>query len=71
METTEFLLTNLNCEACIKVSQIKIGKIPGVSQVEINGKDKEATGAITADRKVTIEEIQQSLAGTDYKVSAL
>lgn len=70
MISTKFLLTNLNCEACVKVSQMKISKIPGITKVEIQGRGNKADGVLEADRDVTVIEIQQALEGTDYKVSA-
>lgn len=68
MSSTKFLLTKLNCDACAKISQIKINKIEGVTKVEINSRGNEADGIIEANRDITISEIQRSLEGTPYEV---
>jgi copper chaperone CopZ len=70
MNTTKFLLSNLNCEACAKVSQMKIGKIEGVTKVEVSSRGNEADGVLEAEREVSLDEIQGALEGTVYKVSA-
>ncbi len=71
MYTTKFLLTNLNCAACGKVSQMKLGKIPGVASIHLEQNGNEAKGELEADRDITTEELQQALAGTDYNVQAV
>lgn len=68
--TTKFILKNLNCDACGKVSQMKIKKIKGVTTVRINQRGQEADGEIDAEREVSITEIQEALADTKYKVYA-
>ncbi len=68
--TTKFILKNLNCDACGKVSQMKIKKIKGVVNVRINQKGQEADGELDADRSVSITEIQEALTDTKYKVYA-
>lgn len=70
MSTTKFLLTNLNCSACGKVSKMKISKIPDVTAVQIEQNNNEAQGELSALRDITINEIEQALAGTGYKVHA-
>jgi copper chaperone CopZ len=69
MKTT-FTLTDLNCDACGKVSELKIKKISGVTSVTIEQIGNEAHGELESDRAVTIEEIQDALSGTAYKVFA-
>jgi hypothetical protein len=71
MSSIKFLLTKLNCDACAKVSRIKISKIEGVTKVEINSRGNEADGILEANRDITIPEIQQSLVGTPYEVHAV
>lgn len=67
---TKFRLTHLNCGACVKVSQMKISKIPGVTDVRFTQDEntKEAAGTLEADRSIATEEIQKALEGTEYKV---
>jgi len=67
---TKFVLKNLHCEACGKVSQMKIKKIEGVTNVHINQHGKEADGEINAVREITLAEIQGALSDTEYTVSA-
>lgn len=71
MSTTKFLLTNLNCAACGKVSQMKLSKIAGVASIHLEQNGNEASGELEADRAIATEELQQALAGTDYKVQAV
>lgn len=71
MSTTKFLLTNLNCAACGKVSQMKLSKIAGVASIHLEQNGNQATGELEADHILTTEELQQALAGTDYKVQAI
>ncbi len=47
---------------------MKLGKISGVKTVHINQTGNEAQGKLESDREITIEELQQALAGTGYKV---
>ena len=68
MPTTKFLLTNLNCAACGKVSQMKLGKIPGVTSVVIDQDGRTAEGRLEADRELTQGVLQSALEGTDYQV---
>lgn len=67
MKTIKFKLTNLNCSACGKVSQMKISKIVGITSVRLDQNGQEAQGEIHAEREISIGEIQQALAGTGYK----
>jgi copper chaperone CopZ len=36
MEIQNFKITNLTCQACVKLSTTALNKIPGVIKVEIN-----------------------------------
>lgn len=70
MFTTPFTLSGLHCDACVKVSKVKISDIPGVQNVRLEGHGSEASGEVDAERQISLEEIQQSLDGSGYKVSA-
>ncbi|MDO8529209.1 MAG: heavy metal-associated domain-containing protein [bacterium] len=66
MQTIKINILGMTCDACVKLSKLKISKISGVREVkigDINGKTE-----IIADRNIQLEEIQKALAGTDYKV---
>lgn len=67
---TKFILKNLNCDACGKVSQMKIKGIKGVTDVRINQRGHEADGELDADRSISIAEIEEILIDTNYKVYA-
>ncbi|MEK7161960.1 MAG: hypothetical protein AAB729_04715 [Patescibacteria group bacterium] len=71
MNTTKFQLTNLNCSACGKVSQMKISKIKDVISVRLEQDGNTATGELDAGREVQIPELQEVLAGTGYKVHSI
>ena len=71
MIITKFLLTNLNCAACGKVSHMKLKKISGVSQVNLEQNGNEAQGELVADRDISLGELQEALAGTDYNIQKL
>lgn len=59
----EFRITNITCEACVKLSTNVLRDLPGVSAVTV---DKE-TGNTTveADREISREEIIQALEDVD------
>lgn len=67
MEKIEFKLEGLTCDACVRLSKMKLEKVPGVENVQVSGLDGRAE--ISANRKITLEEIQNALSGTDYKVT--
>lgn len=64
----KFKLKGLSCEACVKLSAKKIGKLPGVAEVNVDLKSGQ--GELTADRPIKLEEINQALTGTDYQAVA-
>ena len=66
MQTIKINIANMTCDACVKLSKMKISKINGVKDVRIS--DLNGQTEIIADRDIQPEEIQKSLAGTDYKV---
>lgn len=65
---TKFILKGLHCEACGKVSQLKIKKIEGVVSVQIHQHGQEAEGELESDREINLEEIQGVLSDTAYTV---
>ena len=66
---TKFILKNINCEACIKVSQMQIKKIAGVLDVRLVRHGSEADGELEANRDVSLTEVKEALSGTTYEVS--
>lgn len=66
---TLFKLSGLTCEACEKLSAKRIGRIAGVSAVEV---DKDSGRAeITADRAIDLKEVQDVLADTAYQAEEI
>ncbi len=63
MIKTNFKITNLDCEACIKLSTVALKKISGVQTVGIDLK----TGAteVDSDQELNWEDIKNSLAEVD------
>jgi len=53
-----FMITNITCDACIKLSSMALKKIPGVTSVEI---EKSGNTLIESDREITEKEIQSAL----------
>lgn len=68
MEKITFRITGMHCDACLKVSKMKLGKIAGVSEVTVLS-DGEAT--IVADRKLSLEEARLGLQGTEYGIEEM
>jgi len=60
---TNFKITNLNCEACVKLSNMALKKISGVQKIEIDL----ASGNVEleSDRELNWEEIKNNLAEVD------
>lgn len=71
MNTTKFQLSNLNCSACGKVSQMKISKIKDALSVRLDQDGNTATGELNASRDIPISELQEALVGTGYKAHSI
>jgi hypothetical protein len=65
---TKFVLKNLHCDACGKLSLMKMRKIPGLHTVRIEQEGREAQGELESEREVNIAEIQKALSDTVYTV---
>lgn len=66
MKSIKIYIKNMTCDACVKLSKLKISKIEGVKDVRIS--DINGQTEIIADRRIEPEEIQKSLADTNYQV---
>ncbi len=55
----EFRITNLTCEACVKLSLMALKGIPGVASATVDLKTGQA--AISAEREIPEGEIKKSL----------
>ncbi len=60
-----FTITNITCDACIKISSIALKKIPGVKSVEI---EKSGLTSIESEREIAEEEIETALSKVDKTV---
>jgi len=69
MSEIEFKITNLTCEACVKLSIKVLKKIPGVSDAVIDL----STGLakVQADQAVLWEDIEAMLVSVDRKAIRL
>ena len=63
---TKFKITNIDCEACIKLSVSVLQDIPGVTLVEIG---QDGSGFLESDKPITPEQIIKSLEEVDKKVT--
>ncbi|OGG05796.1 hypothetical protein A2872_03190 [Candidatus Gottesmanbacteria bacterium RIFCSPHIGHO2_01_FULL_42_12] len=64
--TTIIKLSNLTCPACQKVTQNRIGKISGVTEVKVDLVSGKAE--INAGRVINNEEVTAALQGTPYQI---
>lgn len=62
---TNFKITNITCDACIKISAMALKKIPGVKNVEI---ESSGVAMIESGREISKEEIASALAKVDKTV---
>jgi copper chaperone CopZ len=67
MQTIKFRLQGLTCEACVKLSTIKIKNLIGESVVKIDLESGRAE--VSSDRDISLDKIRLALAGTAYEVS--
>lgn len=59
-------LSGLSCHACQKMTENRFRKIKDVENVIVFLKDQ--TAEISSSRDIALDEFQDSLKGTDYKV---
>lgn len=64
-----FKITNMTCEACVKLSKMALGKIPGVQSAEVDLKS--GLAEIKADREISWDEIVAALEKFDKKAAKL
>ena len=66
MNQLSFRITNLTCEACVKMCTLILKKLPAISTVAIELRDGSAM--VEADQTVTIDDIRQALASRKYTI---
>lgn len=59
MTTFNFKITDLTCEACIKLSTMALKTIPGVSEIKIDLKSGEAK--LVSDQDTSWEQVSSAL----------
>ncbi len=62
-------LQGLHCEACKKITEKRIGRLDGVSSAVTDLTNQTVT--VTTDRILSLQEIEEILKDTEYKVTAL
>jgi Cu+-exporting ATPase len=66
MNNINFKLAGLTCEACVKLVEKRLKKVPGVTDVNIDLASGNAQVSSVADLDPGI--LEESLAGTDYSI---
>lgn len=69
MEITKIQIQGMTCSACEKLIGNRLRRIPEVQTAEVSLDKQQAI--IQAPRKITKEEIHQTLHGTKYAVAVL
>lgn len=65
MESLEFKVSGINCEACTKLIKMDLENIPTVDQVDVK---LSGEVRIQSEDKISIEAAKEALTGTQYKV---
>lgn len=65
MESLNFKVSGINCEACTKIIKMDLEEILSVKEVKV-GLDGQVR--VDSDKPVTLEEIKKILAGSEYKI---
>ena len=65
----KFKITNVTCEACVKLSVMALKKLSGVNNVEVDF----TTGfsKVQSNEVISLEEIEKALETVDKKVTTL
>lgn len=66
MEKTIFKISGFHCEACVRLSTMKIRKISDVHDVAIAS---DGTARVCAERVIALDEIIAALDGLGYTVA--
>ena len=66
MNIQNIQLTGLTCEACVKMVQKRLWRLPKVHNVVVNA---DGQTQLLAEQEFSPEAIRQALAGTPYQLS--
>lgn len=61
-------LENLHCASCKKIAEKRLGKIEGVTSVEVTMEDQ--TALVHTEQPLSLLQAEAALKDTDYKVTA-
>lgn len=61
-----FIIQGFHCDACIRLSTMKLKKIAGVQEVNISGLDGKTE--IQTDREISLDEIRAVFQDTEYTI---
>ena len=59
MNTQKFKITNMDCEACVKLSTMALGEIPGVINIVIDFKS--GLGSFDSEKEIPWPEVEAAL----------
>ncbi|MBI2436778.1 MAG: heavy-metal-associated domain-containing protein [Candidatus Magasanikbacteria bacterium] len=59
MYTTLFTITNITCDACVKLSKMALKNLPGVTSVDIDQKTGE--GTLISDVEISGDDVLHAL----------
>lgn len=63
-----FKISNITCDACIKLSKSALSSLPGIKKIEI---DKNGLTTLESDDDISLAEIKETLEKVDKKVSLI
>lgn len=65
MAISQFQISGLTCESCVKLIKRKLGKLPGVQEVKM---DMAGALEIVSDQPISNDMVSAALEGTQYQV---
>lgn len=66
MNILNLKISGITCGACIKLIERKIGRISGVTNVDVTDKSGETT--VLSEDKIQVADIANALSGTPYAI---
>lgn len=65
---TKFKITNVTCDACLKLSKVALNSLPGVKKIEI---EKDGVTTLETEQTVSFADIKEALEKVDKKISLI
>jgi len=69
MPSIQFRITNIHCDACVKISNSALKDLQGVTNVEVDAKN--GNTKVESDREISFQEITQALSEVDKTAEIL